>query len=119
MTQQQIIRRTAMKRRQRAEYRQRERNRRISNLFKAIAISAILLTLAVLWFSRPNVYAFETTTTHIVQRNDTLWNIAEQHSDHRHDTRQVVFLIQQLNDTSATIFPNQALQIPVFSILID
>lgn len=80
---------------------------------------AIIIFAAIASFNRQDNYHFEETTIHIVEQGDTLWSIARQHSDNRHDVRQVIWIIQQLNDTTAMIFPRQVLEIPVFTILAE
>lgn len=64
-----------------------------------------------------NNYVYDNTTTYTVSTGDTLWDIAQDYSDNRHDTRQVVWEIEQLSGCSAELQPGQTLTIPLYNVL--
>lgn len=50
-----------------------------------------------------------------VSKGETLWDIAELHSNDQHDTRKVIEIIKELsNKDSSMIYPNEALIVPLF-----
>jgi nucleoid-associated protein YgaU len=100
------------------QYRYRRKSRiKWGNVFLTLAVLVTLIIAIVAFVNRVDVYEFHETTYHRVAQGETLWNIAQQHSDNRHDTRRVVWEIQQLSDTTALIFPGDLLIIPVFEVM--
>lgn len=65
---------------------------------------------------RKAAYEYTETAIYYVEKGDTLWNIALQYSDNRHDVREVIYLIRyELNDNiSPTIHEYQAITVPIF-----
>lgn len=61
-------------------------------------------------------YEYEDTVTYYVEQGDTLWKIARQYSDPKnHDVRRVIDIIEEINGCNANIYPDDALEIPVFN----
>lgn len=59
-------------------------------------------------------YEYTATTTYWVEQGDTLWKIAREYSTDKQDVRRVIDIIEELNDTGATIYPGDCLTVPVF-----
>lgn len=85
----------------------------------ALAVSAIALLITLCYTThveRKAAYEFEDVGIWVVEKGDTLWEIAEFYSDNRHDTREVVHIIRELNgNMSATIYPGQKVEVPLFN----
>jgi nucleoid-associated protein YgaU len=92
------------------------------NILLIIATMITIITLICLINhsiqERKANYNYESTINYTVKANDSLWKIAEQFSDNRHDVRIVIDEIQKLSDTGSLIFPGQQLTIPVYCVLI-
>lgn len=52
----------------------------------------------------------------IVEEGDTLWEIAKEYSDNRHDIRRVIHIIRYEcnNNISPDIYPGQVVYVPLF-----
>lgn len=97
------------------------------NWFEAIGTLVLMVlviaavTIGTVWLllhGSDGRYEYEDTVTYFVEQGDTLWTIARQYSDPElHDVRRVIDMIEELNSCNATIYPGDALEIPVFSCL--
>lgn len=77
--------------------------------------AAIILVLAVFCGGNKQAYAYEDTVTYFVEQGDTLWTIARRYSTEKQDVRRVIDIIEEINDCSSSIYPGDALDIPVFT----
>lgn len=107
--------------RQRKRRRQQQRQQRNKRIFTTTICLICLITMICLINNsiqqRQANYHYETTTNYIVSKGETIWTIAQQFSDNRHDTREVVYEIQKLSNTTALIFPGQELTIPLYTVM--
>lgn len=92
--------------------------------FSVLARLVVLLILAVtLVMFLPRVYrvwagddSTPAYTEVIVQEGDTLWSIAERYAGPDIDRRRAIYEIEVFNDLkSVSIYPGQAIRVPVFS----
>lgn len=107
--------------RQRRRRKQQQRQQRNKRIFTTTICLICLITMICLINQsikqRQANYHYETTTNYIVSKGETIWTIAKQFSDNRHDIREVVFEIEKLSNTTALIFPGQELTIPVYTVM--
>lgn len=92
----------------------RHRPRKRHNLALVIILTIGLLTAIIGTVTASDPYEYTETTAYWVEPGDTLWKIARKYSNPRQDVRQVIALIEELNDCTATIYPGDYLRIPVF-----
>lgn len=86
----------------------------------ALTLLMVIVIGLVVGFRNAEVkrnYAYTETTTYYVEKGDTLWTIAQEYSDNRHDTRKVIYEIEKLSGCTATIFPGDRLTIPVYEVM--
>lgn len=77
-----------------------------------VGIGSLLLHTTA---ERKAAYDYTDVGEWIVERGDTLWVIAANYSDNRHDVREVIQIIYDLNPgLSATIHPGQRVTVPLF-----
>ena len=86
-------------------------------LLIAVCIGVLAGTFWLLVHGSDHWYEYEDTVTYYVEQGDTLWTIARHYSSENHDVRRVIDMIEEINDCNATIYPGDALEIPVFSCL--
>ena len=87
------------------------RTRALGIISTLVLVLVLLLASAVQATSRGED---QTTVDYRVRSGDTLWVIAEEHGPQSGDVRDVIAVIQDLNDLeTALIYPGQVLQIPV------
>jgi hypothetical protein len=80
----------------------------------AIVIIAFVLfiVLAINVFSMPEPVSYE---RYVVQRGDTLWEIAHQSDGwNKYDGQAIIDDIQERSDCTATIYPGQVVYIPMY-----
>jgi len=85
------------------------------NKLTFILFLGLLATSVMSIFTNPNVAAVFHYKTVIVEKGDTIWNIAAQHTTQQEDIRNVIAVIKQANnlEQSVQIYPGQTLRIPV------
>lgn len=94
--------------------RRKARARRMAVVYGVVLIALIALLVNV-HNTRQAAYEYTDQGQWIVAEGDTLWNIANEYSDNRHDTRKVVHIIREINgDISPTIYPGQTIWVPLF-----
>lgn len=92
----------------------RKRRDLIKKIILAVVTIGLLITVSIAACNnRPN-YDFSETDTYRVESGDTLWTIANQYYDNSHDIRKVIGIIEEINETSALIYPGDILEIPIF-----
>lgn len=81
------------------------------------AICFIMFSIFVYFTIHESIHAYdyEETVTYVVQQGDTLWTIARKYSSQRQDVRKVIELIEDINDCGAVIFPNDSIEVPLFT----
>ena len=83
-----------------------------------IIIIIIIITLAITTtMERQNNYKYTSTTSYYVEEGDTLWFIAQQYSDNRHDVRIVIDEIEKLSQCNANLQIGQLLTIPLYDVM--
>ena len=95
---------------------------------KAFEIFVVIVTLTFImifsygigWgighsFQKQDIYEYSKTMTYTVEPGDSLWTIAQQHSSKKHDTRIVVYEIQEINGINSYIHPYDRIEIPVYN----
>ena len=84
----------------------------------AISIMIMLINTIAMLIVRATVddpYLYIDTGYWYVNESETLWGIAELHSNDQHDTRKVVEIIKELNNKdNSIIYPNEVLIVPLF-----
>lgn len=85
------------------------------NKFTFIFFLVLLATSVADVFTDFNEEAVVHYKTVVVEKGDTIWNIAAKHSTQQEDIRNVIAAIKQANqlDHSVQIYPGQTLRIPV------
>ncbi|WP_312334927.1 cell division suppressor protein YneA [Anaerospora hongkongensis] len=85
------------------------------NKFTFIFFLVLLATSVVDVFTDFNEEAVVHYKTVVVEKGDTIWNIAAKHTTQQDDIRNVIAMIKQANhlDQSVQIYPGQTLRIPV------
>lgn len=81
-----------------------------------MSLALVILAITPLAVSR----AFVDNTTYntvYVKPGDTVWHIASKYTTDKDDVREVVYEIRKLNklDNNASVYPGQALRVPVRS----
>lgn len=99
----------------------RKSRREVSSFTACLIVLVVLLvcgwvTIKVTAWSEQKTYAYSDTVGYVVEQGDTLWTIARRYSTERHDVRKVIDIIEEINDCTATIYPGDWLDIPVFDI---
>lgn len=83
-----------------------------------ISLTIVLVSLIAMLIANAtagNPYYFIDTGHWVVSEGETLWDIAELHSNGQHDTRKVIEIIKELsNKDSSMIYPNEILIVPLF-----
>lgn len=84
--------------------------------YKIATLALVIMALALIvgTLTAPDPYAYDETVPHWVEQGETLWGIARKYSTPKQDVRKVVTLIEEMNNCTATIYPDQLLYIPVF-----
>ena len=83
----------------------------ISLMIMLVSMIAMLIVNATI----NNPYLYIDTDYWHVSNGDTLWGIAELHSNDQHDTRKVIEIIKELNNkTNSTIYAGETLVVPLF-----
>lgn len=106
-------------RRARARVRARQQ-RRITILTIIMIVLMITVFVSVLSFrNRENTanYQYTTTTSYYVSEGETLWSIAQQYSDNRHDIRIVIDEIKTLSQCDSNLQISQHLTVPLYDVL--
>ncbi len=106
----------------RAERRERRRKqKRQQSIVKVVVTIGTILFLAFIAnglyhgvMENATKYDYTETTQVVVHQGDTLWAIAKDYCDERHDVRVVVDEIEELSDTSAMLQIGQVLTVPLF-----
>ena len=84
----------------------------------AISIMIMLINTIAMLIVRATVddpYLYIDTGYWYVSKGETLWGIAELHSNDQHDTRKVIEIIKELNNKdNSVIYPNEVLIVPLF-----
>jgi hypothetical protein len=63
-------------------------------------------------------YEYTETIEYRVRHGDTLWGIAGEYTNNRHNRQEVIHMIKVLSDrTSSNLMPGDLLIIPLFTIL--
>lgn len=85
------------------------------NKFTFILFLVLLVTSVMNVFTDFNDAAVFHYKTVVVEKGDTIWNIAAKHTTQQEDIRNVIAVIKQANnlDHSVQIYPGQTLRIPV------
>lgn len=95
----------------------------INTLYRYAGLLSIFLSF-LFFMTYPVVFAqnnvFLNTKSYVVvyvEPNDTLWNIATKYISDKHDIRDLISAITEINHLKEdpTIYPGQALKIPVKS----
>lgn len=95
----------------------RDRRRYVDLIPFLILIALIFLGSLCIYVGakHESAYEYHDVGIWVVEEGDTLWNIANEHCNETHDTRKVIVIIQSLNnDLSATIYPGQVIDVPLF-----
>lgn len=97
----------------------RRRTRRRTNWLHTVATLLIIVSLfSVIAYANKTksaAYNYIDTGHHYVMSGQTLWEIANLHSNNSHDTRQVIHIIKELNDDiGSVIYPGQIIVVPLF-----
>ena len=81
--------------------------------YAAILIVALIIGLHECASQEVKPMRFTVVT---VARGDTVWSIAAKHSTQSQDVRDVIAVIQQVNNLnrSVDIYPGQTLRVPIF-----
>ena len=83
-----------------------------------ISIMVMLVTTVAMLIANATAddpYLYIDTGHWYVSKGDTLWSIAELHSNEQHDTRKVIEIIKELsNKTNSTIYEGETLIVPLF-----
>lgn len=95
------------------------RRRKRAGAIRVIVYGLVLVALTALLVnvhnSKREAYEYTDQGQWIVAQGDTLWSIASEYSDNRHDTREVVHIIREINGgISPTIYPGQTIWVPLF-----
>ena len=76
-------------------------------------VLCLMIALALAAVDALNVSGFENERVVVVQKNDTLWQIAEKYCGDDIDIRKAVHQIRKVNGLEdATIYPGQELIVP-------
>lgn len=74
-----------------------------------------LIAMLIANATADNPYYFIDEGHWVVSKGETLWSIAELHSNDQHDTRKVIEIIKELNNKdNSIIYPNEILIVPLF-----
>lgn len=85
-----------------------------------VAISIMIMLVSTIAMLIVNAtaddpYLYIDTGHWYVSKGNTLWSIAELHSNDQHDTRKVIEIIKELNNkTNSTIYAGETLIVPLF-----
>lgn len=89
----------------------------VSILLGAVIMFGLLFaTVAAIQEDNRN-YNYSNVGEWVVEKGDTLWEVAHFYSDNRHDVRQVVYEIEQLSDCDANLQPGQVLTVPLYDVI--
>lgn len=94
----------------------RRRRRRGGTIAIVLILVALIGLVGYTTQQRASAYDYTDEGRWIVQSGDTLWTIAGEYSDNRHDIRKVIHIIRtECNDNiSAEIYPGQCIYVPLF-----
>ncbi len=85
-----------------------------------LAVIATTIKVLVIHFEeQASRYDYTETTSYTVSSGETLWWIAKEYSDERHDVREVIDDIRELSNTTASIEAGQRLTIPLYDCMKD
>lgn len=78
----------------------------------------LVITFVILTILSPNKVYSNKPIDYLeimVHRGDSLWSIARKHNTSKKDIRELIYQIEQLNDSnSASLHPGDILKIPIF-----
>ena len=96
------------------KYRIVNKKRFTATISLAIVVVSVIAMLVV-QATADNPYYYINQGHWVVSSGETLWGIAELHSNDQHDTRKVIEIIKELNNKdNSVIYPNEVLIVPLF-----
>lgn len=90
--------------------------KRIRRIQKTTIIALLLLVILTMGFTlHPQERAeFTQTITRMIQKGDTLWDIAQEYNPEGHDIRNYVAMISRVNDLhNQPLMPGETILIPI------
>lgn len=73
----------------------------------------LVFTIALVHHINTEKVVYTSVCKYVVEKEDTLWDIAHSYNFSNQDVRQLIYDIQQMNKIDCDIYPGQLILIPV------